>query len=250
MNRKLKALGLALVAISAMSAVAAPGASAVIGEHEFHTEGPSVLTGRNIGNEKFAVGTAGTVECTTSAFESTQAGTEVSSHTFKSDTLTVTPRYTGCTFGGQPATVNFNHCAYVLDSDTTTGNPDGGLHANVEIECLKNGKGEDISWIEIDTSVCTITIKSQTINHALSYENDTAFSTIVRATARKIVTGKAKTTESQTGCLLFPTGAIGTYTGSSTVECFSNEGSALSGTEKTTPQGLTKENLTTACRII
>ena len=254
MTRNLKALGLALLAICAFGALAAQGASAAL-EHEFHSAvANTIVTGKNIeGKEKFAVGAAGTVECNKSIFEAQQTGTEVSANTFQSDTLTVTPRYEECTFGGQPATVSFNHCAYVFDSDTGETEPEKEVktqHANVEVECGKNEK-EEVSRIEIDTSVCTITIGPQVVKHAVKYEADGSNESAIKikSTATKVVTGKVKTTESQTGCLLFPTGAIGTYTGVATSECFKDEGSLLTGTEKTTPKGLTKEGATAKCAV-
>jgi hypothetical protein len=246
MIRNLKALGLALLAICALGAVAAQAASAAK-EHEFHSDGPAtVITGEDIeGNHTFAVGAAGTVECTTAEFEATQTGSKVSTDTYAADTLTVTPHYSGCTFGGQPATVNFNHCAYVFESETTEGTP-GQEHASAVVQCSKG------TVIEVDTSVCTITVGPQTINHAVRYENDTAKSIKIFATAKKVVTGKKKTTEAQTGCLLFPTGEIGTYTGTATASCFKDEGSPLTGeegTEATTPTGLTKEGDLTTCSV-
>jgi hypothetical protein len=243
MTRDLKALGLALLAAAALGAVGAQGALGAV-EHEFHSDGPkTTITGKNVGTVKFAVGAAGTFECTTSVTEGTQTGTEVSAGTYRSDTLTLKPTYSGCTFGGQPATFNPNHCAYVFDSDTTTGNPTGGEHANVETEC--SGGSE----IEIDTSVCTITIGAQLIKHAVRYQNDpsskSAFEIIT--TAHKVKIGKKKTTESQTGCLLFPTGEIGTFSATYTNECFKDEDSAPSGTEATTPTF--KHGETTQCTV-
>jgi hypothetical protein len=249
MTRNLKALGLALLSICAMGAVMAQGASATEVKHQFHSDGlETIITGINVGKDKFQVGSAGTVECGKTQTEATQtAEKEVSSGTFESDTLTVIPHYSECTFGGQPATVTFNHCAYVFDSDTTDGNPDGSLHANVEIEC--SGGSE----IEVDTSLCTITIAAQTVKHAVRYEKDLlneGSASLVQTTAKKVKTGKKTTTPGvQTGCLLFPTGEIGTYTGTSTTECFKDESaSTLKETAATTPTG-TKEGATTACTV-
>jgi hypothetical protein len=135
-----------------------------------------------------------------------------------------------------------NHCAFVLDSDTTTGNPEGGEHANVEIECTGG-------QIEIDTISCTVTIGAQLVKHAVQFEADTTSSVNGIFSAKGIVTGKLKTTESQTGCILFAAGAIGTMSGVGTTECFKDTGSVLTGTEKTTPQGLTSEGTSTECGI-
>jgi hypothetical protein len=257
MTRNLKTLGLALAAVLAISAMAAQGASAAV-EHEFHADGEkAIVTGTNsimetagektetvLNVHKIAVGAAGTWQCNKVQTESTQVGTKVGDGTYKADTITVIPHYSECTFGGNPVTVNFNHCALVFDSDTTAGNSTGGEHANVEIEC----SGESV--IEIDTSICTITIGPQLIKHAVRYENDKHNKNAVNFifTAHKLKMGKKKTTESQTGCLLFPTGEIGTYTGKITGTCYKDEDETTPvGTEKTTP--VTKDGAETECTV-
>lgn len=241
MTRNLKALGLAMFAVLALGALTAQGASAAK-EQEFRSDGSwTVGTGASVGKIKFAAGTAGTVECDVE-FDDQSGGTKVGEE-YLSDTLTVTPTFPECTFGGHPATATANHCAFVLDSDTTTGNPEGGEHANVEIECAEGHK------IEIDTISCTVTIGAQLVKHAVQFEADTTSSVTGIFSAKGIVTGKAKTTESQTGCLLFASGAIGTMTGTGTTECFKDTGSVLTGTEKTTPQGKTEEGSATECSV-
>jgi hypothetical protein len=234
MTRDLKALGLALLAVLGLLALTGKATA-----HELHSENEkTILTGRDFYVEKIAIGAAGTVECKKTEFESTQTGAFVSSETYASNTITLTPRYSECTFGGKAATINFSHCAYIFYTDTTEG------HANIEIECSEGGK------IEIETSICTATIGPQLIKHAISYENTSWAVFMATATAKSIVTSKAKTTESQTGCLLFPTGAIGTYTGTPTIECLVDSGSALTETAKTTPQGNTTESaITSDCNL-
>ena len=243
MTRNSKKLGIAVLAVLMLGAMASSAWAAT--EHEFHADGEkTILTGENVGTWKFAVGAAGTVECTKAEGEGTSTGTLVSAGTYKTDSITGTGRTSGCTFGGQPATVKENHCGTIIDSDTTEGNTDGGEHANAEVECAEGNK------VEIDTSVCTITIGAQLVKHAVRFENETNSSILAKTTAKKVVVGKLKTTESQTGCLLFPTGAIGTLTGTARSKCFKDESEgALSGTERTTPQGLTKEGATTECSV-
>jgi hypothetical protein len=246
MTRNLKALGLATLAVLALGALTAQGASAAK-EHEFASDGEwTVGTGENIkGNWNLAVGTAGTVECE-SQYEDDSQGSKVSEGTFHADQITVTAHLTGCTFAGSPAVFNTNHCAFVLDSDTTVNSEEKEL-ASVEIEC--SGGTE----IEIDTSVCTITVPAQVVKHAIEYREDkensvTAMEGIIAA--KKVKTGKKKTTESQTGCLLFPTGEIGTASGTGTTECFKDENEKwLSGTEKTTPTSKTKEGKSKECSV-
>lgn len=99
--------------------------------------------------------------------------------------------------------------------------------------------------IEIDTSICTVTIGPQLVKHAVHYEEDTAGSFIAKITAKKIKTGKLKTTESQTGCALFPTGEIGNLTVTETVACF-DDTAASPQKNPTTPQS-TEEGEAVEC---
>lgn len=251
MRINLKVQGLLLISVFALSGALASTASAT--EHEFHSDGDwTVSTGENTGNHVFQVGAAGSVTCTKAEFENRSWGSEVSASTYKADQLTVTGRWSGCTFGGSAAIVKTNHCAFVVDSDTTkTENPEGGEDANVELECAEGHK------IEVHTPTCTVTVGAQLLKHAIRVENDTPTSMTGGLTgglsggASGIVVGKVRTTASQpvNGCLTFPTGAIGTMTGSATSKCYDDEGSELSGTEKTTPQGQLKEGKATECSI-
>lgn len=249
MTRSLKSQGLALIAALALGAMLASSASAT--EREFHSDGPwTVSTGENTEAHVFKVGSAGSVTCTKAEFENRSWGSEVSASTYKADQLTVIGRWSGCTFGGMAAVVKTNHCAFVVDSDTTkTENPEGGEDSNVEIECAEGNK------IEVHTSICTVTVGPQVVIHALRASNDTPTSMKGGITGGLsgggIVLGKVRTTASQplNGCLTFPTGALGTFTGEATSKCFEDEGSELSSTNKTTPQGLLKEGKATECSI-
>ena len=248
MTRNLKALGLALLAVFALGAIGTQAASAA-DAHEFHSDGPrTIITANNVGegSHTFQVGAAGTVECTGATFESTVVGTEVvKDQTYKADTITATPKYTGCTFGGQPATVFFNDCAYVLDSDTTEGNTTvaGSKHANVDIECAANNK------IQVHTVNCTITVGAQTVKHAVTYKNVTESSVTISTTAHGVVVGKERNTAAQpaNGCLLFPTGAVGKYVGNVTSNCFKDENETTPA-NPTTPTG-TLDKTTTKCTV-
>lgn len=235
---KLKALGLSLFAILALGALSAQGVQA----HEFHGDGEKgVGTGIDTTDHEFTIGTAGVVKCTTMEAEGTQAGTFVSAGTYTSDTGTVTPRYSGCSFGGQPATVNFEHCAYLFDSDTTAGNTTGGEHANVELKCAEGNS------VKVKTSICTLTIGQQLIKHAVRYEDDPGNKNagIVIATAHGVVISHSGVG----GCALVPKGAVGKYVGTSTGTCYREDGNELTGTDKTTPQGLTTEGPETECKL-
>jgi len=245
MTRNLKALGLALLAICALGTVATSAASAAV-EHEFHYDGErGVATGTG-SNHEILIG-SNPVKCKKVQSEATSQAVLVSAGTFKTDQITVTPHYEECEFGGKVATLDMMHCALVLDSDTTTGNSTGGEHAQVEIEC----NGTDV--VTIITAVATITIGPQVIKDGISYKNDPSNKNAIEGvtTAHEINVGCSRTLESQpvNGCLLIPTGKVGKYTGTMTATCLRDDGTALAGTEKTTPTGKTTEGPETECKI-
>ena len=243
MINKLKALSLTLFAVLALGALGAQGATAA-SEHEFHSDGAwTVATGENLTAHEFTIGTVGTIKCTKATFENTSWGAEVSANTYKADELTVIGRWSGCEFGAQSAIVKTNDCAFVVDSDTTSGNPKGGEHASVKIECAAGNK------IEVHTVNCTVTVAAQTVSDMIRFENDEVASMVNGiATATNIVVGKERNTASQpvNGCLLFPTGAVGSLVGNSTSECRKDEG--FTQNNPTTPSG-TEDQTTTECSI-
>ncbi len=113
MIRNFKALGLALIAVFAMSALVASAAQAAAGEFTAESY-PVTLTGSQVGTNTLTVGNgARVVSCTTASATGTLAGT--------STTLTLTPSYSGCTStGALPATVTVNGCDFSLTSNTVT----------------------------------------------------------------------------------------------------------------------------------
>ena len=156
MTRNLKALGLALVAAMALGAIGAQGASA----HEFRSgAADTVLTGSIESGEHLFVGKAGVepVKCSAATFEGRNAGTE-------RDTVTVHPKYSSCSFLGEPASVHTGGCNYIFDSDTTTSTHSStGEHATVDIEC------EASHYIEVTTEFCDIRFNAQTSLHGVRY---------------------------------------------------------------------------------
>ena len=242
MISKLKLLGVAIFAVLVLGAVGAQGASASAA-HQFHSDGPwTIATGKNTNNHELALGAVGSVQCTEATFENTSWGSEVSAGTYETDELTVSARWLNCTFGGQPAVVFTNDCAFVVDSDTTSGNPKGGEHASVKIECSAGHK------IQVHTVNCTVSVAPQTVTDMIRFENDTKSTVKGILTATNVVIGKERTTASQpvNGCLPFPTGAVASLSGTATSECFKDEGEAESN--PTTPTG-TKDSTTTECSI-
>lgn len=228
MTCNFKGMRRALLAVLALAAIGAQGAS-VANAHQFKFDGQrSVITGESTGTHVFTTGTFDIVECHTVTLESTvDAGmgqTEV-------DEITVKPSYGNCTFREQPAAVFVNDCAYVLDSDTSEAG-----RAPLEIECSAGNQ------IAIHTTLCTITIGSQTVPNAVTYDNDTGSSFTASITAHGIVVGRSRNTVSQpiNGCLIFPIGAVGKYAGTMTNECRTDEGqSQANPTTPTATQDIT-----------
>lgn len=236
MIRNLKKFGLAMVAVLALGVLTAQGASAT--EHEFRSDGAWTV-GEGTAALNLAIGAAGSVKCN-AELEDQSGGTKVGEE-YLSDTLTVTPRFSECSFAGNPATVKVNHCAFVVDSDLTEGKVTSEKEfANAEIECAEGNQ------LEVESPLCTITIGPQFVQHAINYPYDTTTSVSGNVSAHGIVVGNLG---NKAGCALVPKGAVGTLTGNGTTECFKDEGSVLTGTEKTTPQGKTNPGASTECSI-
>jgi hypothetical protein len=194
MNRKLKALGLALAAVMALAAFSGSASAA-----EFHSEvAHTQISGNQVGSDVFTTN-AGTVKCS----ETTYSGTQTTGVT--SSESKVTPKYGGCTaFGFIGATIDVNGCTYIF-----TPNTEPSLH----IVC-----GE--KPIEVTTPTCVVTVGSLTVNHGVVYTNEGA------GTSRDIrvkvnLTGLTYTQHNKS----FPncTGGAGTftngtYTGEATVK--------------------------------
>ncbi len=199
MIRNFKALGLALIAVFALSAVAASAASAS-GELFHSSAKPTSIVAKSESNQVF-VATA-TITCTGGEFTGTASESTQSS-------LTVHPVYTGCesSLGGNPSTVTTEGCNYIFQSEV----PAGG-HAKIEIEC-EAGK-----FITIDNSLCTIKIGSQTVGQGVTYTSINSKKEVtVNATATKIKIAE------KTGSLCFLVGAEGTYAGTSIVKGFEDK---------------------------
>jgi hypothetical protein len=207
MIRNLKVLGLAMVAVLAMSAMVASAASA----HEFKSEAASTqLTGKQVGEHVFTA-EGNEVKCTTATFNGTQSGTEA-------DEVTIHPEYGKgldpegnpgkCRFSALTATVTTTGCDYKFDSETSEAG-----HATTQVVCAEK------SNITISLSGCTITIGAQTVDGGVSFDNEGSGTTQqvkVTATATGI-----DYSASGFGCSLagIKTGAHsdGTYNGTTTV---------------------------------
>ena len=197
MIRKFKALGLALVAVFAMSALAATGASAASFNSEANT---TIVTGDDDNStHTFAAGGVA-VECTESTFTGTQSGTA-------SATLSVRPIYNGCTFLGEPATVHTTGCTYEFSAVTNaTG------HLPAKIECTGS------NMIKVTTSACSLTFNTTDTDRGVTATNLGSGKT---ADVTIHATADAEFTKSGPLCFLV-VGNKGTYTGTSTLKGYTD----------------------------
>jgi hypothetical protein len=204
MIRHLKVLGLALVALLAMSALASTASA------QFESEAENTnLTVSSNQMQKFAPSEGSTaVECTTIKVTGTQSGKD-------NTTVTITPAYSNCeTFLGAATSVNTNGCKYVfhLAKGSTTGTAD--------VEC-ETGK-----VIEITVgSICKYTIGTQTGLSSVSFKNTGS------GTTREVIvepTVKGLTSTRTTNDFFCPAaGSTGTYIGSATITGESAEGAHI-----------------------
>jgi hypothetical protein len=126
MNRKLKRLGLALIAVFALGAVSVASASA----GTFTANGGATISGEQVSGtitgktvpKLEPVTVAGTWKCTSVTFTGTAAAAE-------SPTLELAPTYSGCSAAGfLPVTIDVNSCKFVLHAGTSGA-------ATVDVRC-------------------------------------------------------------------------------------------------------------------
>jgi hypothetical protein len=166
MIRNLKVLGLGIMAVLAMSAVAASAASADIFTSE---SSPVRITSKESGSGLVWTFTAGTVKCK-------EASYTASSVVMPTSTVTMTPSYPAKTAGGEqnctgfgfPAEINTNGCVYKSTiGGTTTG--------NMEILCPE-GKEITVTAVSAGITKCVVHFGSQTFIGITTYSN-TGFGT-------------------------------------------------------------------------
>jgi hypothetical protein len=147
MIRNFKVLGLAFMAVLAMSAVAASAASAQLGK--ITSDGPVTLTGSQAGEEALTAFSS-SVKCP----GSTYTGHKVNSTALiasGSTEVTVTPHYVNCT-----SPVNMNGCDYrIYDATTTAANT---YSVKADLVCKAGSAGVLISG----AFGCNTTIPPQT----------------------------------------------------------------------------------------
>jgi hypothetical protein len=169
--RKIKVLGLMLVAIFAMSAVAATAASA----SELTGEEPNLfLHGTNEPAEKADVffTTAGNTSCKNATYT-------VGTISTPTTTVTATPTYTNCTSLGFPATIDTNGCSYVFH--VTGGSSTVG---DVTLQCPEN-KEIQVTAISGGTNKCTVSVPGQTLSNA-KFPDPVTYTNIGEGTTREV----------------------------------------------------------------
>jgi hypothetical protein len=188
MIRKLKVLGLSLVALAAIGAVSAASASAVT---DVVTVGksPALVTGVSHNNVfKRDVSGSSRFECTTSKFAATvtNGASHISADVAYEGTLSQTP-HTEHHCNAAPAgtvTIDMNECTYTINGETTGKDVNGGTDATVWIQC-PTGK-----VITITSSLgIKLTIPAQTpTKGGVTFANVTGSTVKVTATATGITT--------------------------------------------------------------
>lgn len=211
MTRNLKALGLALIAAFAISAVVASTASAAAAK--FRSEASStILTGKqHAGNDKF-VTDGGTVECNEATYVGSQTGTEATE-------ASVTPTYSGCTaFFFINVPIVTNECEYTFTSGEK--NAQGNFEGSTHIECPA-GKAIEVKA----SSTCTVTVGTQTPTGGTITYTNVGTGTTREITVDVALTGIHYTEDgSGTGCPHGQATTNGTYNGAALVTGENEEG--------------------------
>ena len=156
MSIKLKALGLALVAACAISAIAASSASAT-GEKFTSNKEHTILSAAQVaGGKQIFETTVGPLTCTEVSVDEATMATGVES------VITAKPTYGGCTgeIGGVTVTtrVTMTSCDYKFTSEV----PAGKEHAEVHIECTTAGDEIDVEGKFLGVFLQCVKVPAQT----------------------------------------------------------------------------------------
>ena len=197
---KIKTLGLALVAVFAMSVVATSSALAAQ-KHFKATTYPVKIKAKGTNTHVFKIGTV-TVECSTSEFGPSAA---IAGET---TTLAMSAKYSGCkAFGFLTATINTKTCGYTFHvGEALAGN-------TTDVTCTTSG---DKIQITAALTSCEVQVGEQTGLSEAEYVNK-AGKVEVKAKVTKI---KYTVTKTGTGCPANNTEEA-TYNGNATAEGFS-----------------------------
>jgi hypothetical protein len=225
MLHKLGALGLALVAVLVMSAVAASAAQAA---SKFMTAGnvAATLSGEQVEGEKYiftvepSLGVKGELKCTTAKFSGTMAAGA-------QETLTITPNFEKCNINGIALVFDLNGCNNLFHGFTETSA--GTFHGLADLVCPA-GKHVELTVRETETTICTVTVFPKVNLGNIEVTNMAG--TPADITLKLEVGGIEYEFDPNVagGCAPFPTGtkfANGTYTGNTTVTAKNSLGTAV-----------------------
>ena len=219
MIRNLKIHGLALVAVFAMSALAASAASANQA-YWFTSDGDwTTLSGSQGATLDTFTTDAGTLSCTTATYSGSTSATTTT-------TMKLAPSYGGCTLKPLPghATIDMNGCEYEFHADgqtTTGGVPNGKFDTETTIVCPTTTIAEHLTHditvtVTLGTIVkCTIHIEEQNLGTGIVLTNAGGG---LSATISFSNIKYTQTEGSKEGrCTGTPTTSNGSYTGSATI---------------------------------
>ncbi len=177
MTRNLKMLGLALVAVFALSVVLGQAAMAektVQRPYQFISDGDwtSLSAAQGAPGDVFETDAKLPIKCSTAAYSGSIGETAPT-------TLTLTPAYSGCTFGGFAADVITTGCSYVIHADQQLGTEtEGGAidwenkyQTTTTIDC---SAGKDITVIATQAGItkCTVHIPPQDMGTGVTLTNE------------------------------------------------------------------------------
>jgi len=167
MTRNLKALGLSMVAVLAMSAFVASAAHAEAGEV---TAGayPATISGVQT-NENVLSNGVRSVTCATASLTGTLSAA--------SSTVSITPSYSNCSGNGSTtATVNTNGCSYLLHVTTQTSESTGT--GTVDVVCPEGKRIQIDIWATgqhpAGPKLCRLEVPAQNGVNGGEYHNVTA----------------------------------------------------------------------------
>jgi hypothetical protein len=220
MTPKLKALGIAFVAVFAMSAMAVSAAQAEgVSELTPQENKHAIITGEQVGRHIFKTSAGQEITCEIAKFDGTING--------NSTTATVAPTYSEChtTFPKLPATVAPNGCDYLFHGQLT--NPANTFKASVDVVCPSPGGVESTFEVGIYNNaghtelLCTLTIRGQTGKTTNTITNVAGTPDDVKVVSN--VTG-IETTSHQALCGQKTVWQNSTYTGETTVKAYATTG--------------------------
>jgi hypothetical protein len=213
MIRNLKALGLALVAVFAMSAFVASAASAAQGTLTTFPEGSTAIaTAEQIGEHEITLtdhpvgGGFFGFKCKKATFTGT-AGVKTGAVSVHAH-----PVYSECSFFGQPIAVTTTGCDYVLKVGESTP---GGWHVITDVVCSAG------SVLRFVSGTCEFTIGAQTGLTTSEVTNSGGSGTAMDLLLHTNITGiKYTVVKDSIGCPLSGLGSFskGDYAGTTTVK--------------------------------